>query len=161
MGCFDESTLRSIAEDFGAEIYVRCSVGIADIVTNDEVIQTGTIGDWASTIERAKVFANCLNRQPAIMLTGMVPVEEVDAIDDACEEHGIELYLYDGMTLTNIADYWIKTSRDKAMIIAKTIADRYGINARSNKLLKYQKEMFEVLAEMELGPDPISKMFMT
>jgi len=63
--------------------------------------KTGTIEDWIYTKERAVAFATCLDRQPAIMLTGMVPVKEVDAIDDACEDQGVELYLYDGMTLFN------------------------------------------------------------
>lgn len=161
MSCFDESALRSIAKDFGAEIYVHCAAGIADIVTDDEIIETGTIEDWVSTMERSKTFATCLNREPSIMLIGMASVEEIDAIDDACVDNDVELYLYDGMTLTNIADYWIETSRDKAMIVAKTVADRYGIGARSNDLMKYQKEMFEVLAAMELGPDPITKVFMS
>jgi len=161
MSCFDEITLRGIAKDFGATIHVHCKAGIADIVTEDEVIETGNIEDWVSTMGRAKAFASCLDRQSAIMLTGMVPVEEIDAIDDACYDHGVELYLYDGMTLTNIADQWLTTSREKAKRVAETIATRYKIGARSNDLLNYQKEMLESLVEIELGPDPIAKMFLT
>jgi hypothetical protein len=150
----DKFALRSVAKNLGAAIHVRCKAGIADIVTKDEVIETGTIDEWKSTMKRAKTFANCLNRRSAIMLTGMVSVKEVDAIDDACEEQGVELYLYNGITLTNIADHWFTTSRDKAMRVAETIAARYGIGARSNDLLKYEREMIDVLAEIDLNPDP-------
>ena len=149
---FDEFTLKSIAKDFGGTTHIHCKAGIADVVTDDEVIQTGTIDEWETTMAISKTLAKCLNREPSIMLIGMASVEEIDAIDDACVDQGVELYLYDGMTLTNIADYWIETSRDKAMFIAKTIADRYRIGARSNDLMKYQKEMYEALAEIELGP---------
>jgi hypothetical protein len=150
----DKFALRSITQNLGAAIHVRCKAGIADIVTEDEVIETDTIDEWKSTMERAKSFANCLNRRSAIILTGMGSVNEVDAIDDACEEQGVELYLYNGITLTNIADHWLTSSRDKAMRVAETIAARYGIGARSNDLLKYEREMIEVLAEIDLSPDP-------
>ena len=141
MSCFDEFALRSIAKGLGATIHVPCTAGIADIVTEDEIIEIGTIDDWLSTMERSKTFANYLNRQPVIMLTGIGSLEEIDAIDDACEEHGVELYLYSGITLTNIATHWLNTSRDNAIHVAETIATRYGIGARSNDLLKYEKEM--------------------
>lgn len=105
MSCFDEPTLKSMDIDFGAEIYVHCLAGVADIVTDDEVIQTANIDEWEATLSIAKALAKCLDRQPSIMLKGMVSVEGVDFIDDACEDQGASLYLYDGMTLTNIADY--------------------------------------------------------
>jgi hypothetical protein len=156
MNNFDEFALRSIAKGLSATIHVPCTVGVADIVTEDEIIEIGTIDEWLSTMERSKIFGNYLNRQPVIMLTGMGSVEEIDAIDDACEEQGVGLYLYNGITLTNIADHWLNTSRDKAMRVAETIATRYGIGARSNDLLKYEKEILDALAEIE-DPDSITK----
>ncbi len=162
MSDVDEIKRRSIvkgyAKEFGGKTNVRCKVGIAHIVMDDEVIVIGDIEEWESTMGRAKELGICMKLGPAVMLLGIAPTETIDSIDDTCGNQNVTLYLHDGMSLTFMADYFLHTSWDNAKQVAEIIATRHGIGARSNELMKYHREMLNVLTEIESG-DQLERKF--
>ncbi|MHB1407791.1 MAG: hypothetical protein ACYCV0_19655 [Desulfitobacteriaceae bacterium] len=118
------------------------------MATDDEVFVIDQVNNWQSAMDQAVRLAKCLNKQPALILTGETSAKMVDLIDKKTwEKAHISVRFIQYCTISDISDVFM-TSEEQAKTVAKTIAERHGLeNERSWKIFKYIDEIWELIRQ--------------
>ena len=72
-----------------------CSTGVADIVSETNVLMVGIFADWKRLVGEAIIYGMELKRFPEIALAGESSVDNFDLILEKCTEISVGCYIFD------------------------------------------------------------------